>query len=168
MLMKKAVRALVFDWGDTVMRDYGRAGAMADWPEVALIAGAKEALTALGAKYRCAIATSADYSDVHAMRRALRRVDVERYFDDFFASADLGYKKPDPRFFEAVAQALGVETSACVMIGNSYEKDIVGAKKAGMTTILLDEKHVCKNAADADFVIDNMYDLIKILGNNEE
>jgi putative hydrolase of the HAD superfamily len=166
--MNRTVKALIFDWGDTVMRDYGLPGAMADWPEVALTDGAEEALVKLSEKYRCAIATSADHSDVRAMRSALRRVDVEKYFDDFFASADLGYKKPDPRFFEAVAQLLKVEPSACVMIGNSYEKDIVGAKKAGMITILLDEKQACENTADADFVIANMFDLIKILDDNEE
>jgi putative hydrolase of the HAD superfamily len=166
--MNKSVEVLIFDWGDTVMRDYGLPGAMADWPEVALIDGAEEVLVKLSAKYRCVIATSADHSDVRAMRSALRRVDVEKYFDDFFASADLGYKKPDPRFFEAVAQAMGMKTSACVMIGNSYEKDIVGAKRAGMTTMLLDEKHACTNAADADFVIANMFELIKILDDNEE
>ncbi|HZK08066.1 MAG TPA: HAD family hydrolase [Bacteroidales bacterium] len=166
--MNKSVEVLIFDWGDTVMYDYGLPGAMADWPEVALKEGAKEALMILSGKYRCAIATSADFSDVSAMRRALRRVDVERYFDDFFASADLGYQKPDPRFFEAVAKALETEPLACVMIGNSYEKDIVGAKKAGMAAILLDEKHVYGNAPEAEFVIDNMYELIKILDNNEE
>jgi putative hydrolase of the HAD superfamily len=166
--MNKTVKVLIFDWGDTVMRDYDLPGSMADWPEVALIDGAEEALVKLSAKYCCAIATSADHSDVHAMRSALRRVDVEKHFNYFFASADLGYKKPDPRFFEAVAQALETKPSACAMIGNSYEKDIVGAKKAGMITILLDEKQACANAADADFVIANMFDLIKLLDSDEE
>jgi putative hydrolase of the HAD superfamily len=164
--MNTTAKALIFDWGDTVMRDYGWDGPMADWPQVALTEGAEDALTSLSAKYRCAIATSADHSDVRAMCKALRRVDAEKYFDDYFASADLGFKKPDPRFFETVALMLKTEPWACVMIGNSYEKDIVGAKKAGMTTILLDEKKACKNTADADFVINNMRELIKILNHN--
>lgn len=48
------------------------------------------------------------------------------------------------------------------MIGDHYEKDIVGAKQVGMQTVLLNEKQSKKAFPFADFVITNMRQLLDI------
>ena len=45
------IKAIVFDWGDTVMRDFPFEGAMKDWPFVAAIPGIEDTLAELKKKY---------------------------------------------------------------------------------------------------------------------
>ena len=47
-------------------------------------------------------------------------------------------KKPDPSFFEAALSQIGVEAEQAVMIGDRYQLDVVGAYRAGITTVLVD------------------------------
>ncbi len=162
MPIKNPVSALIFDWGDTVMRDFNLPGSMADWEKVAYIPGAQKALESLSRKFTCIIATSANHSDTDEMINALKRVGADKYFHHFFSSKDLGYQKPDPRFFSSIIEKIGLKSENCVMIGNLYEKDIKGAKTAGMQTILFDEKPQNLNFPDADVVINQMDELINI------
>jgi putative hydrolase of the HAD superfamily len=47
-------------------------------------------------------------------------------------SEDVGLAKPDPRIFWRAAELLGRQPRECLHIGDSYEKDVVGARRAGM------------------------------------
>lgn len=161
MSIQVPVKVLIFDWGDTIMRDFNLPGPMSGWEKVAYIPEVEQALQALSEKYTLAIATSADHSGTEEMIAALKRVGADRYFDRFFASKDLGYKKPDPEFFAAITKKMGVSPEHCFMIGNLYEKDIVGAKAAGLRTILFDEQKQNRSFPDADEVIHHMSDLLK-------
>jgi HAD superfamily hydrolase (TIGR01509 family) len=158
------IKVLIFDWGDTIMRDLPEMpGPMASWERVECIPGAKDALENLTGKYICVIATNAGASDTELMRKALRRVDAERYFRYFFSSKDLGVKKPDSMFFQRIAAATGTKPAHCVNIGNLYEKDILGAKAAGMLTIFYNEKYLQGSFPDADAVINHMNELTDII-----
>jgi HAD superfamily hydrolase (TIGR01509 family) len=154
------IKALIFDWGDTVMRDFSdQPGPMADWEKVEWIPGAEAALKTLSKEYFCAIATNASMSDTELMRKALRRIDAEKYFRFFISSKDIGFEKPDLMFFRSIAALIGNNTNECIHIGNLYEKDIRGAKAAGMFTILFNEKKLQGSFPDADVVIKNMEQL---------
>jgi FMN phosphatase YigB (HAD superfamily) len=163
MPVKKPIAALIFDWGDTIMQDFAHPGPMSKWPEVAWIPGAEDALNLLSRRYPCVIATSADHSGVEEMIAALKRVKADNYFSHFFASVDLGYKKPDPQFFAAIVSKIGLAPESCVMIGNLYDKDIVGAKKAGLQTVLYDQKKQRSDFPDADVVIHQMHNLTRVI-----
>ncbi|MBS4061183.1 MAG: HAD family hydrolase [Bacteroidetes bacterium] len=157
------IKALVFDWGDTIMKDFSFPGPMSGWAQVAWIDGAEEALMQLNKKYICIIATSADHSDTEEMKKALSRVGADRYFHYFFSQKELGYKKPDVRFFIEVMRQAGFESSACAMIGNLYEKDIIGAKQAGMRTIFFNENGLEGAFPLADHQINRMEQLLDLL-----
>lgn len=163
MPIQKPVDALIFDWGDTIMRDFGIPGPMADWEKVEYIPGAEEALSNLSPHFTCVIATSADHSGTEEMIAALKRVNANRYFHHFFASRDLGYKKPDPEFFKSITRKIGLTPGRCIMIGNIFEKDIVGAAKAGLQTILFDEHRHEGTFHEADEIITHMKELPKLL-----
>ncbi len=47
-------------------------------------------------------------------------------------------RKPDARFFEAALRQAGVQADSSVMIGDRYQLDVVGAKRAGMHSILVE------------------------------
>ncbi|SHN52689.1 haloacid dehalogenase superfamily, subfamily IA, variant 1 with third motif having Dx(3-4)D or Dx(3-4)E [Geodermatophilus obscurus] len=56
-----------------------------------------------------------------------------------FPSSRLGYAKPDPAAFHAVAAACGVPTTTLVHVGDDWECDIVGAARAGAVAVWLAE-----------------------------
>lgn len=130
------IAAVVFDWGDTVMRDFrANEGPMASWPRVEAVAGAEQALRALHPRYRLALATNASDSNEELVRRALHRVGLESFFERVFVSSDLGVEKPDARFFAAVLLGLQLPARQVVMVGDSYGNDVRGAKGAGLRTV---------------------------------
>lgn len=147
------------------MFDFGFDGPMSQWEKVAWIEGAENSLKKLNPKYICCIATGAEHSGTKDMIDALKRVGADKYFHHYFSAKDLGHKKPSPLFFQAVAENIGIKTSECVMIGDSYEKDIVGAKRAGMKTILFNTINEIAKFSNADFSINFMDELPAIIDN---
>ncbi|MFZ4739647.1 MAG: HAD family hydrolase [Bacteroidales bacterium] len=157
-------KAIIFDWGDTVMRDYPELKTpMFTWEHVEYIPDVEQALKALTSSYTMVIATNAGQSNTVAMIKAMERVGAEQYFHHFFSSKDLGYEKPDVRFFTTIAQSIHLKPEECIMIGNLYEKDITGAKDAGMKTILFDEKASKLAFPKADKIIHSMKFLIETI-----
>jgi putative hydrolase of the HAD superfamily len=55
-----------------------------------------------------------------------------------FVSSEIGYIKPDRRFFAAVEQQLGARPSQIALIGDDLAADFQGATSAGWQAILLD------------------------------
>jgi putative hydrolase of the HAD superfamily len=157
--MTMKVRAIVFDWGDTLMRDFLQFdGPMADWPHAEAIEGIEDALPHLHEKYICCVASNEGYSDAELMGRALERVDIRRYFMYLFTSKELGARKPSPVFFTQIIRRIGVSGMECIFVGNDYSKDIVPAKEAGMQTILFSKERRGFTPC-ADVVIESMRDL---------
>lgn len=62
---------------------------------------------------------------------------VEEFTDVFSCAEDSGYLKPAPEPFLLFSEMLNTAPEQILYVGNSYLKDAVGAKKAGMTTALL-------------------------------
>ncbi len=63
-------------------------------------------------------------------------------------SEEVGAEKPDRKMFETVLEKLDVPADEAVMIGDSVEKDILGARKVGIHGILFGSKtseydHAC-------------------------
>lgn len=154
------MKTLIFDWGDTVMRDFCLEGPMWQWEKVEWIPNAEKALEQLSEEYNLIIATSADHSGTEDMIKALKRVGADRYFNHFYSQKELGFKKPDPQFFKAILMSQQLDSNECIMIGNSYEKDIEGAKAAKIKTIFFNENKIHGNFVKADLEIYNMDNLI--------
>jgi putative hydrolase of the HAD superfamily len=127
-------RILLFDWGNTIMVDFNLPGPMYSWDKVSWVDGAEDALNALSV-YTCCIATNAGNSGSDAVKKGLARVGADRFFAYIFCSRDIGFAKPDPRFFRFITEVLRTEAGNCIMIGDHYDKDIAGAKSAGMKTV---------------------------------
>jgi HAD superfamily hydrolase (TIGR01509 family) len=136
-----ALSWLLFDWGDTLMSEEGPGDVpMADWPEVRLIPGAATVLGELAARYAIAVATNATVSDRAAITRALARGGLDRFVREIFCFRELGLKKSDPRFWDAVAARLGVPPSALVMIGDDLDNDVLAPRRAGLAALWLNWK----------------------------
>ena len=66
----------------------------------------------------------------------IKRLGIEEYIDVMVTSEEAGQEKPAPRIFELMAGKLRLNPHEILMIGDSREKDIDGAKNAGMKGIL--------------------------------
>ncbi len=56
---------------------------------------------------------------------------LDKYFKDIVESAVVGIRKPDHRIYLLGVEALGLKPEECVVVGDSFYKDIEPAKKAG-------------------------------------
>lgn len=64
-------------------------------------------------------------------------LDVYRWVDPsaVFVSSVLGFGKPDPRHLWTACERLGTHPDGCVLVGDSYNHDVVGAQRAGMPMV---------------------------------
>lgn len=167
--LKDYIHLIIFDWGDTLMRDYPELpGPMYTWKHVECVEGAPELLDNLHKRYVLCVATNAGASDTVAMRKALQRVNIEQYFSGFFSSKDLGVAKPDPMFFLKICNSMSIEPKYAMMVGNDYAKDICGAARAGLHTIYFVENiepkgFVQENFPLANHIVHHLLDLMQIL-----
>jgi putative hydrolase of the HAD superfamily len=132
------IRWILFDWGDTLMFDNpDYEDEMYKWPQITLMPGVAETLPTITNKYQCAVVSNAFYSNADTMKKAFDRMKIDNHFKLYITSKEIGYKKPDERFFTHIADLLETPLHTLCMIGNDYEKDIVTPKKLGMKTILV-------------------------------
>lgn len=87
-----------------------------------------------GAGLRLGVVSNSD----GRVEEALRDARIEEYFDVVIDSQAVGFEKPDPRIFDAALDQLGLRPGEVVYIGDIYEVDVVGARRAGLDVILLD------------------------------
>ncbi len=132
MSIPPEITTLVFDAGDTLVQvDPRYNGPMCDWPEVKAVPGIEAALAGLQGRFRLAVASNAINSNAVQARAALERVGLADYFSEIFTFAEMAVKKPEPVYFQQVAQRLGAAPHQLVMIGDVYPIDIPGARRAG-------------------------------------
>jgi len=60
---------------------------------------------------------------------------LSRYFSTQLTQDDFDITKPDPRYYERIAQTAADDPKCCVMVGDRIDKDVIPAKQVGMKTI---------------------------------
>ncbi|MDD5111053.1 MAG: TIGR02253 family HAD-type hydrolase [Candidatus Altiarchaeota archaeon] len=96
----------------------------------------------------------------------LIRLGVQHFFDVVVISEDAAGKTPQ-LFHEACAKA-GLKPSECMMVGDRIDKDIAGARKAGLMTVLVMTPRYSRikpkdDSETPDYVIRALGDLIKLI-----
>lgn len=158
------IKAIIFDWGDTVMRDFpAYPGPMAYWPAVEVVPGIEKALQPLQKDFICCLASGAVDSDAGLMSIAVSRVNLRQYFQYLFTSRELGFKKPDPAFYREILRMMNLQPEQCIAVGNDYEKDIVSAKSVGMNTIWLSTHPDSTQTPCADYSITAVEQLMPVI-----
>lgn len=99
-----------------------------------LFPGAIELLDELRARgYDMAAATN---GIAKIQQERLKQSKLDAYFTHVFISEQLGAQKPDPLFYEKIAETYpGFEASKALMIGDSLTADIKGGHQAGIDTV---------------------------------
>ena len=99
---------------------------------LAPVDGAAAMLAALGDRYRLGLLTD---GPEETQRDKVRRLGWGDAFDAVVVTGRLDAPKPDPAAFDAIADALNVDNGAVVYVGDSPERDVVGAAEAGMRPV---------------------------------
>ena len=77
-----------------------------------------------------------------------RKLGLEPYLNFVVTSEEVGGDKPKPLIFRAALDRAGVNASEAVHIGDQYELDVVGARGAGITPILIDRYDIFPEVSD--------------------
>jgi putative hydrolase of the HAD superfamily len=123
----------------------------------------REVLDILRARFPLALVTDAQSAWA---RGELHQVGLLDYFDPIVVSGDLGYRKPDKRLFQQALDAMGVAAEHTLYVGNDMQRDIYGAREAGMKTVMFNSDQGRKSYLDClpDFTITDHRELLGILG----
>lgn len=114
------------------------------------VEGAEEILKYLSAKYMICTASNAPTVQ---NRTRLRFSGLDKYFVHEFISEEIGFAKPDSRFFDVCFdKMLPVTKEETVMIGDSLTADVAGAVNYGIKTIWFNRDGVKKCPRGAEEV----------------
>ena len=129
-------RCVLFDWGGTLMSEEGpQDRPMALWPEVTVIAGARESLAALAPTHRLAIATNASISTRDMIELALERAGLRQWISDIFCFTEIGARKDTPQFWCTVTTRLGLPAHELAMVGDTLEQDVIAPMRFGIYSV---------------------------------
>jgi len=96
-------------------------------------AKAKETIDKLASVYPIVLVSNF-YGNIEAV---LQDFGLKEYFQTIIESAVVGVRKPDPQIFRLGVEQLKMNAENIVVIGDSYDKDIIPASKIGCKTIWL-------------------------------
>lgn len=97
------------------------------------VENARPVLQALSEKYPFVLVSNF-YGNIESV---LKDFELDHFFPVIIESAVVGVRKPDPQIFRMGIEATGLPAANCVVIGDSYDKDIVPATTLGCQTIWL-------------------------------
>jgi HAD superfamily hydrolase (TIGR01549 family) len=95
-----------------------------------------------GAGYRLGVLSNR-LGPIHDM---VRTAGINLYFELIISGGEMGFLKPDPRFFHYALDWFGCSPLETIYVGDNYYADVVGAKFAGLTPVLIDPKGVFSGA----------------------
>ena len=88
------------------------------------------------------------------------------YFQFVVFAQDYGLQKPDPRLFEIAIGRAGCTKRQLLHVGDSFQNDVIGAKRAGVKSVWLNrQREDNKTREQPDFEISSLRELTKILEN---
>lgn len=117
-----------------------------------------EILEYLVTKYNLHIITNG-FQDVQYLK--LNNSGIKKYFSTVTTSEEVGLKKPHPVIFEIALKKACVSPQKSIMIGDSLEADIIGAKNAGMNTLFFNYRN--ENVAENLFAINELSEIKNFL-----
>ncbi|WGH75415.1 YjjG family noncanonical pyrimidine nucleotidase [Tenacibaculum tangerinum] len=97
-----------------------------------LFKDALEVLNYLEGKYQLHIITNG-FEEVQNLK--LKKSGIRQFFKQIITSESVGVKKPNRLVFEYALKVADAQAHESVMVGDSYEADIVGALNSGLNAI---------------------------------
>ena len=126
-----------------------------------LLDGAAEVLRILSQEYPIYIITN---GLTYVQTARLEESAIKEYVTRMYISEEIGYAKPDKRFFDAVMNHIGENDPAFyLVIGDSLSSDIDGANAAGIDACFYSPRGKDPGGRAVKYVIEDLRELIAIL-----
>lgn len=93
----------------------------------------------LSRDYRLAVVTNTHQPDL--VPGHLDAMGLSRYFELVVTSVEVGLRKPHPTIYATALEALRIDSTAAVFVGDTYLPDFAGPERAGITSYLIDPHH---------------------------
>ena len=97
-----------------------------------------EVLEELSGKYKLGVITNGDEKQ---QRDKITHTGIIKYFDQIIISGEVGVAKPSKEIFDIACKRMNALPEECIMVGDKYEIDIMGAINAGLTAIWVNRNH---------------------------
>lgn len=125
------------------------------------VKNASKVLKLLAEKYPMVLVSNF-YGNIN---KVLETYGLQDLFQKVVESSVVGVRKPDPAIFELGVKALDLKPNECLVVGDSYNKDIVPALKAGCRAVWLKGPGWSgqEDLQDYDHIISSLEELPKIL-----
>ena len=68
----------------------------------------------------------------HIQIKKLEKLNADKFIDFLVTSEEVGFEKPNKEIFELALKKMNLEKDQVIMIGDSLEKDVIGAKNFGI------------------------------------
>ena len=67
----------------------------------------------------------------------IQRMPIAGYIERCFVSSEVGFAKPDRRFFDSISGQMNLKAEEILMVGDDYENDVNAAQAAGWQALWL-------------------------------
>ena len=104
-----------------------------------MIPGTIDLLEYLSNRYQMHIITNG-FKEVQ--KKKLEKSKIIKYFNTITISEEVGYKKPNPIIFNYALKKAATTSDSSLMIGDSYQADVLGAINAGLKAILFNYHNI--------------------------
>jgi len=155
---------VLFDWGDTVMRDHPEITTpMVEWETIEVIDGIADVLEYLHSSgRRIVLATSAAISDESQIWGALARCGLDKYFSKIYCFKNTSLPKGEA-FYRHILKALSIPASDVMMVGDTFEKDIQIPNALGIFAVWFNPNSEEKRESDLGITVHSMKEFLNIL-----
>ena len=110
---------------------------LAEWPgRTKFFPEAPALLDSLRGRYKLGVVTN--FMDGPTARRVFDDLGYDAIFDSLVVSAEVGYMKPAPVLFNRALDELDSKPKNTVMVGDTFDADVLGAHGVGMKGVLVD------------------------------
>jgi HAD superfamily hydrolase (TIGR01549 family) len=100
------------------------------------------------------------------LKAKLQEAHVLAYFDTITISSDVGFIKPHSEIFRRPLRESTLRRDEVVFVGDTYQQDIIGAKRVGLKTVWLNTRHEPRTMAQDDppnYEIETLSELVEKL-----
>lgn len=136
---------------------------LSEWPkQTKFFPETMETISSLKERYKLGLITN--YMDGPTCRKVFDKLGYDEIFDSLIVSAEIGYRKPSQIIFDAALEDIDSRPETALMVGDSFEADILGAINMGMKNILIDHGYAPRDSIHkANAVIENIGEVKKII-----
>lgn len=109
------------------------------------------------------ISNGADDENTYTL---IDKANIRPYFEYIISSAAFGKRKPHPGIFHAALDHFQIPPEQAVMVGDTFEADIVGARQVGMNSIWVTrrvQKTVTRHEIRPDAVVSTLSEIPALL-----